>query len=137
MADPIDKPETDSLGWLLDDSTPAVRHLALRRLLGRSADDPDVRAAREAAMRTDPIAAILAAQNPAGWWGRPGSGYGPKYTGTVWQLIFLDQLGADGEDPGCGPAASTSSATPRRSTAASAPSHPEMPDQRHRRSFTA
>ena len=46
-------------------------------------------------MRSDPIAAILAAQSPEGWWVKPGPGYAPKYTGTVWSLIFLDQLGAD------------------------------------------
>lgn len=27
-----------------------------------------------------------------------GPGYNPKYRGTVWHLIFLDQLGADGGD---------------------------------------
>jgi hypothetical protein len=95
----VDRLGTDPLPWLLEESTPAVRHLALRDLLDRPADDPDVAAAREAAMRTDPIASILAAQNPQGWWIKPGPGYGPKYTGTIWQVIFLDQLGADGSDP--------------------------------------
>jgi hypothetical protein len=88
----------DPLPWLLDDSTPAVRHLALRRLRDRPADDPEVQAAQAAAMQADPVAAILAAQQPAGYWVKPGSGYAPKYTGTVWQVIFLDQLGADGRD---------------------------------------
>ena len=46
-------------------------------------------------MRSDPIAAILAAQDPAGWWVKAGPGDAPKYTGTVWSVIFLDQLGAD------------------------------------------
>jgi len=85
----------DPLPWLLDEVNPAVRHLALRDLLDRSADDPDVVDARNAATRTDPIASILAAQDPAGWWEKPGPGYATKYRGTVWQLIFLDQLGAD------------------------------------------
>ena len=89
----------DPLPWLLDPEAPAVRHLALRWLLGRPGDDADVTEARRAAMRADPIASILAAQDPAGWWAKPGSGYGPKYTGTVWQVIFLEQLGADGSDP--------------------------------------
>jgi hypothetical protein len=89
----------DPLPWLLGEDTPAVRHVALRRLLDRGPDDPDVQAAQAAAMRTDPLAAILAAQDPAGYWVRPGPGYGPKYTGTVWQVIFLDQLGADPADP--------------------------------------
>jgi hypothetical protein len=89
----------DPLPWLLDESASAVRHLALRQLVGRAADDPDVLDARVAAMRSNPIAAILAAQDPAGWWVKPGSGYLPKYTSTVWQVVFLDQLGADGADP--------------------------------------
>lgn len=50
-------------------------------------------------MASEPIATILAAQQPEGWWVKPGGGYGPKYTGTVWSLVFLDQLGADGDDP--------------------------------------
>ncbi len=29
---------------------------------------------------------------------KPGAGYAPKYTGTVWSVIILDQLGADGDD---------------------------------------
>jgi hypothetical protein len=89
----------DPLPWLLDEAGPAVRHLALRQLLGRPEDDPDVIAAREAAMGAHPIAAILAEQHPDGWWQVPGPGYAPKYSGTTWQLVFLDQLGADGADP--------------------------------------
>src|SRR2546421_2954702 len=49
-------------------------------------------------MQTDPIASILAAQQSEGFWVKAGPGYTPKYRGTVWQLIFLDQLGADGTD---------------------------------------
>jgi hypothetical protein len=94
-----DRLRGDPLPWLLDEANPAVRHLALRDLLGRAEDDADVRVARDAATRTDPIAAILAAQDPAGWWEKPGAGYGPKYSGTVWSLIFLDQLGADPAEP--------------------------------------
>jgi hypothetical protein len=96
----------DPRGWLLDRADPAVRHLALRWLEDAADDDPELTHARAAAMRTAPIAPILAAQNPEGWWAKPGSGYGPKYTGTTWSLIFLDQLGADGADAqierGCG-----------------------------------
>ncbi len=89
----------DPLPWLLDGSTPAVRHRALVELLDMPADDPEVIRAQADAMSADPIAAILAAQEPEGWWSKPGAGYGPKYTGTVWQVIFLDQLGADPADP--------------------------------------
>jgi hypothetical protein len=89
----------DPLPWLLDPATPGPRHLALSQLLGLRADDPELIAAQSAAMGADPIAAILDAQDPEGWWDRPGSGYSPKYRSLVWNLIFLDQLGADGSDP--------------------------------------
>ena len=84
----------DPLGWLLEAEDPAVRHLVLRQLLDRPDDDPDVADSRRAAMAADPIASILAAQEPDGHWEKPGPGYATKYRGTVWQLIFLDQLGA-------------------------------------------
>ncbi|MEW6223148.1 MAG: nitrogen fixation protein NifH [Chloroflexota bacterium] len=89
----------DSRPWLLHGSGPAVRQLALRWLEDRPADDPDVADARAEAMAGPPIAPILAAQDPAGWWVKPGPGYAPKYTGTVWSLIVLEQLGADPADP--------------------------------------
>jgi hypothetical protein len=93
-----DRLNGDPVPWLLSDDNPAVRTAALRLLEDRSPDDEDVRRAREAAMRAGPIAAILDAQHPDGYWVKPGPGYAPKYTGTVWQVIFLDQLGADGTD---------------------------------------
>ena len=89
----------DPLPWLLERADPAVRHLALIRLCDEPEDAGEVRRARRAAMRADPIAATLSAQEPAGFWEKPGAGYGPKYTGTVWSLIFLEQFGADGTDP--------------------------------------
>lgn len=100
MADWTQRLNADPLPWLLDEEYPAVRHLALRLLLDRPADDPEVRNARQAAMRTNPIAAILAEQQPEGYWMKPGPGYAGKYRGTVWQLVFLDQMGADPDDPG-------------------------------------
>ena len=88
----------DPLTWLLEEDSPAVRHLALRLLLDEPEDAPAVRRARSKAMRAPPIAPILEHQHPDGFWERPGRGYGRKYTGTVWSLIFLDQMGADGND---------------------------------------
>jgi len=88
----------DPVGWLLEPDDPAVRHLALRQLLDCPSDDPDVVESLRAAMAANPIAAILAAQQPDGHWQKPGPGYATKYRGTVWQLMFLDQLGADPAD---------------------------------------
>ncbi|HEX2987316.1 MAG TPA: nitrogen fixation protein NifH [Chloroflexota bacterium] len=89
----------DPLPWLLEDDTPAVRHATLRTLMGKADDDPEVRSALATAMSQGPIATILEAQNPDGYWAKPGAGYGPKYQGTVWQLVFLDQLSADPHAP--------------------------------------
>ncbi|MBX7112645.1 MAG: nitrogen fixation protein NifH [Dehalococcoidia bacterium] len=89
----------DPLPWLLDHSNPAVRAATLQRLLDAAFDDPEVVRARREAMHVDPIASILAAQQPDGWWEKPGPGYSPKYRSTVWQLIFLEQLGADPSHP--------------------------------------
>jgi hypothetical protein len=89
----------DPLPWLLDPAEPAVRHLTLLQLVGGPADDPEVAEARARAMASAPIATILDAQDPEGWWVAPGSGYTPKYRSTTWNVIFLDQMGADGTDP--------------------------------------
>ena len=89
----------DPLPWLLEESSPGVRHLALRDLLDRPEDDGELLAARRAAGVADPLSTILNAQHPDGYWVHPGAGYDPKYTGTVWQVVFLDQLGADAADP--------------------------------------
>jgi len=91
----------DPLSWLLqiDHDQPGVRYLTLTEILGRPADDDEVIQARAAAMSSGPIPAILGAQRAEGYWEKPGPGYGPKYRGTVWQVIFLAQLGADGADP--------------------------------------
>jgi hypothetical protein len=86
------------LAWLFERYTPAVRHVALRDLTDRGPNDPTVMKARAEAMAADPIVSILAAQHPEGYWEKPGAGYATKYRGTVWQLIFLDQLGADAAD---------------------------------------
>jgi hypothetical protein len=95
----LDHVRADPLPWLLSDDDPAVRAATLQRLIDQPADAPDVRRARAAAMDRDPIKGILAAQDPAGWWVKPGPGYSPKYRSTVWQVMFLDQLGADAAHP--------------------------------------
>ncbi len=87
------------LPWLLSEDHPPIRHQALLQLLGRSPDDQEVQQALATTMQSPPISAILEAQYPQGYWVKPGPGYAPKYRGTVWQVIFLDQLGADGGHP--------------------------------------
>jgi hypothetical protein len=89
-----DQLNADPLPWLLESQSPGVRYLALRDLLDLPPTDPELVAARTLAHRQGPIAGILAAMNPAGYWDTPGPGYNPKYRSTVWSLISLAQLGA-------------------------------------------
>jgi hypothetical protein len=91
--------KTNPLPWLLgpDEANPGVRYFAQRDLLDRPADDPELVAAQAQVMRTGPVPAILDAQYPDGYWIKPGPVYSPKYRGTVWQVLFLAQLGTDGQ----------------------------------------
>jgi hypothetical protein len=87
-----------TIDWLLEKDNPSVRYFTLRHLLDRSDDDRDVQAARQATMKSEPVQKILAAQNAEGYWVKPGQGYSPKYQSTVWQILFLAELGADGRN---------------------------------------
>jgi hypothetical protein len=82
------------LDWLLEEDNPSARYLALRHLLGRPEDAPEVAAAREAIVSFAPVRALLDAQYPAGYWIKAGRGYSPRFKATVWQLLFLADLGA-------------------------------------------
>ncbi len=84
----------DSLPWLLEPDNPGVRYLALRDLLDFSPDDRELKSARRAAHKEGPIATVLSKMNKEGYWVRPGPGYNPKYSSTVWSIILLAQLGA-------------------------------------------
>ena len=90
--------EADPRPWLLEEADPAVRAATLTHLLGKPAPDPEAAEARRAAMRANPIKGILDAMDPRGFWVKPGPGYAPKYSGTVWNLMFLEQMGADPAD---------------------------------------
>jgi hypothetical protein len=93
-----DSLQADPLPWLLEREAPGVRYLALRDLCDAPADSAELRAARRAAHRRGPIAAVLAAMAPDGYWVTPGPGYNPKYTSTVWAITLLAQLGGSCDD---------------------------------------
>ena len=83
-----------SIHWLLEEEDPGVCYLALRDLVDLPGDDPQLTTARQKAHREGPIATVLDAMNPEGYWEEPGPGYLPKYRSTVWSIILLAQLGA-------------------------------------------
>jgi len=107
--------DAGTIAWLLE-GEPAVRYLTLTRLLGepadgaggatangsadggRSAGSAAAAEARRRIMTEGAVPAILAAQRDDGGWAEPGRFYSAKYAGTVWQLLILAELGADGAD---------------------------------------
>lgn len=91
----------DPTPWLLeqDPESPGVRFFTLKDILGKPPDDPEVVAAQKEVLTIGPVPVILEAQDPEGYWVKPHPGYLPKYRSTVWSVIFLAQLGANGNDP--------------------------------------
>src|SRR4030042_3395575 len=88
----------DPTDWLLEEDNPSVRYLALRTIMEEPEEHRETVSARLSIMRSGPVPTILAAQHEDGYWVKPGAGYRPKYQGTVWQLMFLAHLAADGSD---------------------------------------
>ena len=69
-----------------------MRYLALRDLV--KADAAELVAAKQVAHTRGPIAEVLSKMDKEGFWAKPGAGYFPLYTGTIWAVILLAQLGA-------------------------------------------
>ena len=95
-----DRPVTvtpDPIPWLLE-GDPSVRYFTLTGLLGAAPDAPQVQEARRAIMTEGPVPRILAEQRADGHWEGPDRFYTAKYRGTVWTLLILAELGADGAD---------------------------------------
>jgi hypothetical protein len=84
------------LDWLLEKDNPPVRLLALTRLLHRSEVDPEVQDARSRLADYAVTQGILAHGDQ--FWQEDERAYS-KYTGQYWQVIFLGQFLADGQDP--------------------------------------
>ncbi len=88
----------DPTEWLLEKNNPSVRYFTLHDLLEKPWTDPEVTEAKQEIMKTGIVPAILAQQNKEGYWEAPERFYSAKYKGTVWQLMILAELGADGNN---------------------------------------
>ncbi len=85
--------------WLLEDSQPSIRYLALKQLLERPSGDSEVKGAGKAISETGWARNILSQQTAEGQWGSGRSLYRPKYVSTNWMLLMLSDLGLTKEDP--------------------------------------
>jgi len=90
--------KADPTDWLLEDDNPSVRYFMLINILERSGSDSEVRKTKEEIMKTGVVPKILSKQKNEGFWETPKNFYTAKYKGTVWQLIILAELGANGKD---------------------------------------
>jgi hypothetical protein len=89
----------DPTDWLLETNNPSVRYYTLTDILGKSSRSMEVKEAKKEIMMVDPVQKILSKQKPGGHWGKPEDFYErSKYRGTVWNLIILAELGAEGKD---------------------------------------
>jgi hypothetical protein len=91
--------KADATDWLLEKDNPSVRYFALSQLLNESQTSPEAQAAKKEIMLAGVVPKILAKQHDGGYWEAPEKFYTAKYRGTVWQLIILAELGADGNNP--------------------------------------
>jgi hypothetical protein len=88
----------DATGWLLENDNPSVRYFTLTDILEKLENDPEVNKAKKEIMESGVAPNILAQQKNEDHWGVPTTFYTAKYKGTVWQLLILAELGADGKD---------------------------------------
>ena len=88
----------DPTGFLLADDEPGVVWRALIEVFDRPHESPAVVRSRTASRTAGAAAALLARQDPLGYWGSP-HGYGARWSGSAWHVIALAALGADPEDP--------------------------------------
>jgi hypothetical protein len=93
------KLKADPTDWLMAGEDPSIRYFLLTDLLGYNKRNPDVRQAQKDIMTNGAVSKILAKRNKNGYWGKPEQFYSySKYKGTVWTLLLLAQIGADGRD---------------------------------------
>lgn len=88
----------DPTEWLLEKNNPSVRYFTLVDLLEKSTTGLEVKSVKQNIMKTGVVPAILTKQKEGGYWEEPERFYTAKYKGTVWQLMILAELGADGND---------------------------------------
>ena len=90
--------KADPTDWLLEKDNPSVRYFILSQILDKPQNSSEVQEAKKEIMTAGVVPKVLAKQHDGGYWEAPEAFYTAKYKGTVWQLIILAELAADGRD---------------------------------------
>ncbi len=85
-----------TLDWLTQPDNPAVAVMTRRELLGE-AESTELDALWARRNEYAPVASILDQMQPDGSWAPPKRDY-QKYWGSLWQIHFLGELYANGDD---------------------------------------
>ena len=98
MSNYLKRLKADPREWLLQKDNPSARYSTLLHLYGSKKESPEVVSTRKGIMSSPEVKKILSLQNEQGGWeGNPDS-FAPASRSTIWQLIFLAELGADGRN---------------------------------------
>jgi hypothetical protein len=90
---------SDPTDWLLEEENPSVRYLTLVDILDKPFENREVVKTKRDIMKKGVVPKILDKQKGGGYWEKAEDFYiRTKFRGTVWQMIILAELGADGED---------------------------------------
>ncbi len=90
--------KSNTLDWLLEKNSPSIRYFKLIDILDYRETNSEVIEAKNDIMECKLVSEILSKQKGHGYWEKSKNFYRTKYKGTVWQLIILAELEANGED---------------------------------------
>lgn len=90
--------KADPTAWLLEKNNPSVRYFTLTDIQGKLETNVEAKKIKDEVMKVGLVPKILSKQNKKGYWEGPKNFYTSKYKGTMWQLLILAELGADGND---------------------------------------
>jgi len=94
----IDTLKNYPLSRLQSSNNAEIRYLTLTDLLDIPPDDPEAVRERNAVAGSAEVAAIRSAMNAGGYWGSPGDSI-KRFSGTLWQLMILLELGCSPDMP--------------------------------------
>src|SRR6266849_10641172 len=82
-----------TLRWLLGPQDPSIRYQTLVDVLGYSPKSREAVEAQQRIPRQSIFKRIMVGQTKSGYWPRRDTCDRPRYTGALWALILLGEIG--------------------------------------------